>query len=486
MTSGKESSKMRKSILGKWVIRMAILCLLMIVISAPVVMAAASEVTVQSETLSPNRKNYAMVKGEKLYLSVRGYSGKVSWKSDNKSVITIGAKNIIAAKAKGTAKITGTYGKKKIVLTVQVQYPVLNLKKAVMQIGARKQLKVTGTNRTIQWTSSDRKVAAVNSKGLVTAKSAGTATVSAVIHGVSFSCQIGVKNADGVVPTPTPYPYVKVTQAQLKKYLNTVLSRYDSKYYLNSYCNDLQTYPYQGNGASAANPVPSIPSYASNDPRQFSDIRWKNSDSAVASLNGTELKIKKAGTTTLTASLKAKDGTSATVSKTITVVNMKKYYKTVTVYQADMPKYFRVSGSVTRNGNKVITYLPKKLSDKWILAGYAGLSGQSESFFMMVEMSNATSSGTITRTSSFTDPVIKAWNTDVNGKTTYTYAYPSLFFEIPANETVKGFLVRQMSNGKVNLMYVDKAALCKKKEGTSYGGFDIYSTIDGKAKVQVP
>ena len=452
----------------------------------PASAAASQSVVTQKETISASRKNYVMVKGEKLILSIKGYSGTISWKTSNRNVAAIGAKGLIAAKSKGTAKLTGKYGKKTIKLTVTVQSPVISSKKEILEPGGKKQLKVTGTNRTIKWKSADKKIAAVNSKGLVTAKSAGTTVVSAVIHGVSFSCEIGVKGADGIVPTPTPYPYVRVSQSQLKQYLKKVLSPYQSRYYLNSYHNDLDTVPSSRSAAESSVPSSAVPAYPANDPRQFSNITWKNTNPSVAALSGSVLKVKKAGTTTITASLTAKDGTKASVSRKITVTDMKKYYTTISVSQSQMSSYFSVSKGITRNGVKVIAYVPKVIQNKWVLAGYADTYANGAQFSMEVHMDNANAAGDLTRNSFMQDSIIKAWNVDSSGKTIYTWHYPSFWFEIPLNESVKRFTVSQMTDGNVRLMYVNKAALSKKKAGSSYGGIDVYRTIDGKAMVQVP
>lgn len=77
----------------------------------------------------------------------------------------------------------------------------------MMKVGDTWQFKVTpspaGANDTdmsrLQWTSSNDAVASVSGNGLVTAKGAGTATITATVKGISASCKITVTdpNASG-------------------------------------------------------------------------------------------------------------------------------------------------------------------------------------------------------------------------------------------------------------------------------------------------
>lgn len=57
-------------------------------------------------------------------------------------------------------------------------------------------LKLTGTKEKVTWRSSDKKVAIVNSKGKVTAKANGTATITATVSGKRYTCRVTVKNAN--------------------------------------------------------------------------------------------------------------------------------------------------------------------------------------------------------------------------------------------------------------------------------------------------
>lgn len=56
-------------------------------------------------------------------------------------------------------------------------------------------LKAEGTDKTVKWSSSDSKIAAVSSAGRVTGKSVGTANITAKVGGSTLKCKVKVVNA---------------------------------------------------------------------------------------------------------------------------------------------------------------------------------------------------------------------------------------------------------------------------------------------------
>ena len=54
-------------------------------------------------------------------------------------------------------------------------------------------MKVSGTSRTVKWSSSDRAVAKVSSKGVVTAKKVGKVTITAKVGKKKLECAVTVK-----------------------------------------------------------------------------------------------------------------------------------------------------------------------------------------------------------------------------------------------------------------------------------------------------
>lgn len=51
---------------------------------------------------------------------------------------------------------------------------------------------VTGTNKAVSWSSSNANVASVDKNGKVTAKTKGTATITAKVDGISAFCEVTV------------------------------------------------------------------------------------------------------------------------------------------------------------------------------------------------------------------------------------------------------------------------------------------------------
>jgi len=76
---------------------------------------------------------------------------------------------------------------------VQAATPKINKKKETLYIGETTTLKVTGVQKGIKWTSSNKKVATVSSKGKVTAKAAGKSKITANVNGKKYTCTVTVK-----------------------------------------------------------------------------------------------------------------------------------------------------------------------------------------------------------------------------------------------------------------------------------------------------
>lgn len=74
----------------------------------------------------------------------------------------------------------------------------LSQTKLSLKVGQTKQLKLTGTKKAITWSSSKKSVATVSKSGKVTAKAAGTATITAKSNGKKYTCKVLVtaKKAD--------------------------------------------------------------------------------------------------------------------------------------------------------------------------------------------------------------------------------------------------------------------------------------------------
>ena len=217
---------------------------------------------------------------------------KVTWSSSNKSVATVSSTGKITAKSEGTATITAktSNGKKaslKVTVTkkfIHVNSVSLDKEEATLTVGESISLKATvspnnATNQKVTWSSSDTKVATV-SNGKVTAKGAGTATIT-------------VTTSDG---NKKDVFNVTVKEKEIIKVSGITLSK-DSL--------SLET------GEEATITATITPDNATNK-----SVTWSTSNANVATVSGGKITAKGAGTATITAT--SSDG-SKTATCTVTV-----------------------------------------------------------------------------------------------------------------------------------------------------------------------
>lgn len=102
----------------------------------------------------------------------------------------------------------------------------VNPTSATLKINGRKQLTVTvlpsnATTKTYTWKSSDKTVATISGEGVVTAKSAGTATITATSTdgGFEATCQVTVTNEEEEYVACDPYSYTFTSAIKESKQL---------------------------------------------------------------------------------------------------------------------------------------------------------------------------------------------------------------------------------------------------------------------------
>ena len=79
--------------------------------------------------------------------------------------------------------------------TVEAATVKLNYSKKTLYVGNKLTLKVKNTKKKVTWTSSNKSVATVNSKGKVTAKKKDSATITAKVGNKKYKCKITVKQS---------------------------------------------------------------------------------------------------------------------------------------------------------------------------------------------------------------------------------------------------------------------------------------------------
>ena len=176
--------------------------------------ATAGDVTVscsvtckasQKETENPEESKQEVLKfteyTETAQLGVN-YDGEVLWTSSNPSVVTV-ENGLVTAVGNGSAVITVVAGDKKAETSVEVSYDYYLDKTELLLIsGTKTQLAFTSANNQkvyntlAVWNSSDESIVTVDSAGIITAVSAGTAEITATAGDVSAVCKITVQSPE--------------------------------------------------------------------------------------------------------------------------------------------------------------------------------------------------------------------------------------------------------------------------------------------------
>lgn len=78
----------------------------------------------------------------------------------------------------------------------------LNRNRIVLCVGDSFRLKVSGTKSKVAWSSSNKRIAKVNRKGLVTALKAGSARITAKVGKKKFTCTVYVRKCHAIEPIP--------------------------------------------------------------------------------------------------------------------------------------------------------------------------------------------------------------------------------------------------------------------------------------------
>lgn len=169
-----------------------------------------------------SKKSVVLIKGQSATLKISGTKSKVKWSSNKTSVATVSQKGKITAKKKGTATITAKIGAKKYTCKVTVQTPSISKKSVALKKGSSTTLKLSGTNQKITWKSSNTSVATVSSKGKVTAKKKGSATITATVLKKKYTCKITVTESSSGISTKgtrlNPYSAKEYTKITINDY----------------------------------------------------------------------------------------------------------------------------------------------------------------------------------------------------------------------------------------------------------------------------
>ena len=156
------------------------------VITSPVTVEAATAVKL-------SRSKLTMGLGDSYTLKLAGAKNPV-WKSSNGKIAVVKNGKVIARKS-GKVTISATYKGKSYKCTVLVKSPKISSAKFSMTVGTKKQVRVLNTINRVVWVSSNKSVAVVDKKGLVTARKAGKVKITGKLHGKNYTSVITVKKS---------------------------------------------------------------------------------------------------------------------------------------------------------------------------------------------------------------------------------------------------------------------------------------------------
>ena len=277
-------------------------------------------------------------------------SGELKYKSSNTSIATVNAKGVVTVKKKGKCKITVTsiYDSKvkgTLSLTVskgkQKAKITLKEKKASIVVGKTTTIKVKSfkgiSNKNLTFSSSDKKIATVSSKGKVTGKKAGTATItvtSLINKKVKAVFKVTVKTADMI---DTDYSEKGKGKIVLEED-NVVLYPEKSFNKIYNHCGDAETLKfyeevleYYGNAYKSMDQFIGEQILAQKEKYGQAQIKvkritgvknsavsYKSSNTSVAAVSSTGFVTpKKVGTATITVTSKANKKVKATYKVTV-------------------------------------------------------------------------------------------------------------------------------------------------------------------------
>lgn len=166
-------------------------------------------ITVKSAEI--NKKTMTLYRENSYRLKILGATTKVKWYTSNKSIASVATEKVVTdrgkiinvgtvtAKKKGTVIITAKMGNKKYKCKVTVKNPYMKKTKLNFYPDEEYSLCVYGRTSDkwkpkAKWTSSNKKVATVNNKGIVKAQSAGTTKITAIYEKEKYTCIVTIKS----------------------------------------------------------------------------------------------------------------------------------------------------------------------------------------------------------------------------------------------------------------------------------------------------
>lgn len=124
-----------------------------------------------------------------------GLPVNVTWASDNPEVAAVDKNGLVTAKWAGKCEVSAVFPSgSRAVCKVTVEPKGLKYKKKTIRKKARFTNALVGAKSGVKWSSSNKKVATVNGKGVVKGRKSGTCKVVARFGGKKYACKVTVVN----------------------------------------------------------------------------------------------------------------------------------------------------------------------------------------------------------------------------------------------------------------------------------------------------
>lgn len=124
-----------------------------------------------------------------------GLPVNVTWASDNAEVAAVDKNGLVTARSAGKCTVSAVFPSgSRAACKVTVEPKGLKYKKKTIRKNARFTNVLVGAKAGVKWSSSNKKVATVNGKGVVKGKKSGTCKVVARFGGKKYACKVTVVN----------------------------------------------------------------------------------------------------------------------------------------------------------------------------------------------------------------------------------------------------------------------------------------------------
>lgn len=172
-------------------------------------LTASCTITVKN-TISLNKKSYTVYTGTSQNYTLKATTapkGTVTWTSTDPKIAAISSTGKITPKKTGKVTITAVSGGVSASCRITVKKPSLSLasKKTIYLKNPITLTVKSSPSGKVTWKSSNKKIAAVNSKGRITPKKTGTVYISATCNGITKKCKVTVKKPSISVSMTTLY-----------------------------------------------------------------------------------------------------------------------------------------------------------------------------------------------------------------------------------------------------------------------------------------